>query len=66
MPEGSDPNERILFGHAILNNDFAKAQRGSITIHELREVPTRQRIEVDRDLHRKPPHSDDVGAIRSP
>ena len=49
-----DPDERVFFGYAILNDDLDNAQWGSISVDRLRQVRTRQGIEVDRD-----PHSDE-------
>ena len=35
----------------ILNDDVTNAESGYVSFDELREVRTRQGIEVDRDLH---------------
>ena len=49
-----DPRERVLFGYAILNNDLDNAEWGYTSLDELREVRTRQDIEIDRDLYWNP------------
>lgn len=42
------------FGFAILNNDLDNSEWGYVSFDELREVRTRQGVEVDRDLHWEP------------
>lgn len=49
-----DPNERIFFGYAILNNDLDNAEWGYFSLNELAKVKTSSGVEIDRDLHWKP------------
>ena len=45
-----DPQGKIFFGFAILNDDLVNAEWGYVSFEELRDVNVRG-IEVDRDLH---------------
>ena len=48
-----DPKEEIMFGFAILNNDFQNAEWGYVSYSELSELNVNG-FEVDRDLYWKP------------
>lgn len=52
----------ILFGYAILNNDFQIAEWGYISFSELKSINIRG-IEVDCDLHWKDPKAGQVEKI---
>lgn len=59
-----DPDQRLFFGYAILNNDFQSAEWGYFHLDELRSVRTREGFEVDRDLYFEPQQARDVPKIR--
>lgn len=54
-----DPNDRLFFGYAILNNDHEMAEWGYSSLDELADISVRG-IEVDRDLHWKPKKFRDI------
>ena len=58
-----DPDERIFFGYAILNDDLDNAEWGYISFDELREVKAQGVYEVDRDLHWKQRKASEVDRI---
>ena len=60
-----DAQQRTFFGYAILNNDLQNAEWGYVSFDELREVRTRQGIEVDRDLYWTPKRASEIEKIRS-
>jgi len=43
--------EDIMFGFAILNNDFQMAEWGNVSLNELKEVKIQGVFEVDCDKH---------------
>lgn len=45
-----DPNDRLLFGYAVLNQDYQNSEWGYFSLDELKDVRV-QGIEIDRDLH---------------
>ena len=45
-----DPEDKMFFGFAILNNDYTMAEWGYISFRELEELKA-SFIEVDRDLY---------------
>ncbi len=55
--------DRLFFGYAILNDDLDNAEWGYVSFDEMREVRTRQGIEVDRDLYWKPRKASNVDRI---
>jgi hypothetical protein len=58
-----DPEERVFFGYAILNNDFINSEWGYISLDELIEVK-KGFVEVDRDLHFKPKKAGEIEKIK--
>ena len=48
-----DPESRIFFGFAILNDDLEMAEWGYFSLQELCDVKV-EFLEVDRDLHFEP------------
>ncbi len=48
-----DPNDRLFFGYAVLNNDHEMAEWGYSSLDELADINVRG-LEVDRDLHWDP------------
>ncbi len=57
-----DPDDRVFFGYAILNDDFQNSEWGYVSFDELRSVRVRG-IEVDRDLHWKVRKASEVERI---
>ncbi|MEL6498369.1 MAG: DUF2958 domain-containing protein [Planctomycetota bacterium] len=45
-----DPNDRLLFGYAVLNQDYQNSEWGYFSLDELKDIRVRG-IEIDRDLH---------------
>lgn len=45
-----DPNDRLLFGYAVLNQDYQNSEWGYFSLDELKDIRV-QGIEIDRDLH---------------
>ncbi len=45
-----DPNDRLFFGYAVLNNDYQNSEWGYSSLDELADINVHG-IEVDRDLH---------------
>ena len=58
-----DPEERLFFGFAILNNDFEMAEWGYFSLEELSDIKV-QFLEIDRDLHFTPTKAIDIENIR--
>lgn len=46
------PEEKIFFGYAILNNDYACAEWGYFSLEELESINVKG-MQVDKDLHWK-------------
>ncbi len=59
-----DPNDRLFFGYAILNNDLENAEWGYVSYDELRSVSVCG-LEVDRDLYWQPRTTIQVDKIRA-
>lgn len=57
-----DPNDRLFFGYAVLNNDFQNAEWGYTSLDELANINV-WGIEVDRDIHWKPRRFVEIGDI---
>ncbi len=53
------PEERLFFGHAILNNDLQNAEWGYTSLDELADINVRG-IEIDRDLYWEPKRFGDI------
>ncbi len=45
-----DPSDRLLFGYAVLNQDYQNSEWGYFSLDELKDIRVRG-IEIDRDLH---------------
>ena len=58
-----EPEERLFFGFAILNNDLEMAEWGYFSLEELSGIKV-QFLEIDRDLHFKPTKAIDIENIR--
>lgn len=58
-----DPEDKIFFGFAILNNDYEMAEWGYFSLKELSEIKVKY-LEVDRDLHFTPAKAKDIEKIR--
>jgi len=48
-----DPDDRLFFGYAILNEDYDNAEWGYVSYDELLELKSGA-VEVDWDMHWKP------------
>ncbi|MEL6497987.1 MAG: DUF2958 domain-containing protein [Planctomycetota bacterium] len=48
-----DPDGRLCFGYAILNQDYQNSEWGYFSLDELDSINIRG-IQIDRDLHWKP------------
>ena len=57
-----DPEQRLFFGFAILNNDLEMAEWGYFSLSELAELKA-SFVEVDRDLHWNPTQAQNVERI---
>jgi hypothetical protein len=58
-----DPNERLFFGFAILNNDLEMAEWGYFSLEELSDLKVKF-VEIDKDLHFTPCKAVDIENIR--
>ncbi len=58
-----DPESRIFFGFAILNDDLEMAEWGYFSLQELCDVKV-EFLEVDRDLHFEPQKAMDIERIK--
>lgn len=58
-----DPEEKIFFGFAILNDDLEMAEWGYFSLQELSELKVSY-LEVDRDLHFPPRKAVEIERIR--
>jgi hypothetical protein len=58
-----DPNDRLFFGYAILNEDYENAEWGYIPLDELVEIKVPPGIEIDRDKWWKPTRAGEVEKI---
>ena len=45
-----DPSDRLLFGYAVLNQDYQNSEWGYFSLDDLKDIRVRG-IEIDRDLH---------------
>ena len=57
------PEEKLFFGFAILNNDFECAEWGYFSLEELSSLKV-EFVEVDLDLHFTPVKAIDIENIR--
>ncbi|MCB9848542.1 MAG: DUF2958 domain-containing protein [Phycisphaeraceae bacterium] len=57
-----DPNNRLFFGFAVLNNDLQCGEWGYFGLDELRGIDVRG-IQVDRDLHWEEQPAGDIETI---
>ena len=57
-----DPENKLFFGFAILNNDLEMAEWGYISFEELVILKV-SFLEVDRDLHFKPTEAKNIDKI---
>ena len=58
-----DPESRIFFGFAILNDDLEMAEWGYFSLQELCDVKV-EFLEVDRDLHFEPQKAMEIERIK--
>lgn len=58
-----NPEERIFFGFAILNNDLEMAEWGYFSLDELSDIKAGY-VEIDRDLYFVPTKAIDIENIR--
>ena len=58
-----DPESRIFFGFAILNDDLEMAEWGYFSLQELSDVKV-EFLEVDRDLHFEPQKAMEIERIK--
>jgi hypothetical protein len=58
-----DPESRIFFGFAILNDDLEMAEWGDFSFEELCDLRVKF-LEVDRDLHWQPKKAMEIERIR--
>ena len=58
-----EPESRLFFGFAILNNDLEMAEWGYFSLEELSDIKI-QFLEIDRDLHFTPTKAIDIENIR--
>ena len=58
-----EPEERLFFGFAILNNDLEMAEWGYFSLEELSSIKIKF-LEIDRDLHFTPTKAIDIENIR--
>lgn len=58
-----DPEERIFFGFAVLNNDYQMAEWGYFSFDELKNLKIGF-LEVDRDLYWEPKKFRDTEIFR--
>lgn len=58
-----DPESRIFFGFAILNNDLEMAEWGNFSLEELADLRVKF-LEVDRDLHFEPRKAMEIEKIK--
>ena len=58
-----DPESRIFFGFAILNDDLEMAEWGYFSLQELCDVKV-EFLEVDRDLHFEPIKAMEIERIK--
>ncbi len=58
-----DPESRIFFGFAILNDDLEMAEWGYFSLQELGDVKV-EFLEVDRDLHFEPRKAMEIERIK--
>ena len=57
-----NPEEKLFFGFAILNQDYEMAEWGYFSLEELSEIKVKW-LEVDRDLYWKPRQALEVDQI---
>lgn len=58
-----NPEDKLFFGFAILNNDYDMAEWGYFSLQELSELKVKF-LEVDRNLHFATTKAKDVERIR--
>ena len=58
-----DPQDKLFFGFAILNDDLEMAEWGYFSLDELSDIKI-QFLEIDRDLHFAPTKAIDIENIR--
>lgn len=58
--------EDLFFGYAILNQDFQNAEWGYISFQELKDLKTRQGIEVDCETPWTPKKAGEIQKIVDP
>ena len=58
-----DPQDKLFFGFAILNDDLEMAEWGYFSFEELSDIKVKF-LEIDRDLHFTPSKAVDIKRIR--
>ena len=58
-----DPQDKLFFGFAILNDDLEMAEWGYFSLEELSDIKVKF-LEIDRDLHFTPSKAIDIKRIR--
>ena len=58
-----DPQNKLFFGFAILNDDLEMAEWGYFSLEELSDIKVKF-LEIDRDLHFTPSKAIDIKRIR--
>ena len=58
-----DPQDKLFFGFAILNDDLEMAEWGYFSLEELSDIKVKF-LEVDRDIHFTPTKAIDIENIR--
>lgn len=60
----AEASDEILWGFAILNNDYMNAEWGYISLEELKSIKVAGWLEVDLDLYWEPKPASDIEIIR--
>ena len=58
-----DPQDKLFFGFAILNDDLEMAEWGYFSLRELSDIKVKF-LEIDRDLYFTPSKAIDIKRIR--